>query len=334
MTLSRVPGRIAGVLATFGCVVLLSVPGLMVVEMSRMSADPARVAVAAGIAAASLVGLIECLRRAVLGCRWKFQSAPTYEVADLCSWPTGLRNGRQLLVGVCDAADRVSIDLVLRVRPNNERAIELYRRCGFAPFGDPAGRRLARMVRVGRREVGSIPSARRSEILFGSISGVLIAAVAWAFRSTTSDLLATSCLVGGLAALARAAIIDIRELRLPNLWTGVALVSGVAGSVVAASGSSAFLGIAVSAAPFALLHLLDPGALGFGDVKFAAGAGAVVSIVWWPVAAVIVVIALASSLVIRLVRPRDPRAFGPNLMAGTLCAALVATSLLSKGIAT
>jgi hypothetical protein len=48
----------------------------------------------------------------------------------------------------------------------------------------------------------------------------------------------------------------------------------------------------------------------------------------------IVIAALASSLVIRLVRPSGPRAFGPNLMGGTLIAVLFASALVSKGIAT
>ncbi|MEP1123700.1 MAG: prepilin peptidase [Ilumatobacter sp.] len=163
---------------------------------------------------------------------------------------------------------------------------------------------------------------------------VLIAVVAWSFGSTNSDLLAHLCLVAGLGALARASLVDIRELRLPNFWTAFALISGVAGSVVGSSGPSALLGIIVSAVPFLLLHLLDPSALGFGDVKFAAAAGAVIAIVWWPAASVIAVVALASALVVRLVRPSGPRAFGPNLMAGTLFASLVATSLVSKGIVT
>ena len=103
---------------------------------------------------------------------------------------------------------------------------------------------------------------------------------------------------------------------------------------MSSSGPSALLGIVVSAAPFVLPHLLDPSALGFGDVKFAAAAGAVVAIVWWPAVPVIAVVALASALAVRLVRPGGPRAFGPNLMAGTLLASLVATSLVSKGIVT
>lgn len=334
MTLSRVPSKRGSALASLGCAVLLGVPGLTAVEMSQPSAGPARLAVAFGIAMASLLGLAECLRRVVLGFRWKFQSKPTYEVADLCSWPSGLGNGRQLLLDVCEAADSSSVELVLRVRPENESAIELYRRSGFVPIGQADAQRLERMVRVPRRGAAGVTRPDRLEVPFGVVCGVLIAVVAWSFRSTNSDLLAGACLVGGLGALARASLVDIRELRLPNFWTAFALISGIAGSLVSSSGPSALLGIVVSAAPFVLLHLLDPSALGFGDVKFAAAAGAVVAIVWWPAAPVIAVVALASALAVRLVRPSGPRAFGPNLMAGTLLASLVATSLVSKGIVT
>ena len=334
MTLSRVPSRTAGALAMFACAVLLGVPAMMAVEMSRPSVGPARAAVDAGIAVASLVGLMECLGRVVLGCRWKFRSKPTYEIADLCSWPAGFGSGRRLLDDVCDAADSASVELVLRVRPHNERAIELYRQCGFAALGNAEGRQLARMIRGGHRSADSVPSPGRLEVLFGATCGLLIVVVAWTIRSTNSDLLAACCLVGGLGALARGAFVDIGGLRLPNFWTALALLSGVAGSLVGSSGFSALLGIVVTAVPFTLLHLLDPEALGFGDVKFAAAAGAVVAIVWWPAATLIVVAALASSLVIRLGRPSGPRAFGPNLMGGTLIAVLFASALVSKGIAT
>lgn len=334
MTLSRVPSRLGSVLASLGCAVLLGVPGLMAIEMSRLSVGPARCAVAFSIAVASLLGLAECLRRVVLSFRWRFQAKPTYEIADLCSCPSGLGTGRQLLHDVCCAADSASVELVLRVRPDNERAVELYRRSGFVPLGDADAQRFVRMVRVPKGGVDRVTSPRRLEVLFGVVCVVLIAVVAWSFRSTNSDLLVGVCLVGGLGALARAAYVDIRELRLPNFWTATALVSGIAGSGISSSGSSALFGIVVSATPFLLLHLLDPSALGFGDVKFAAAAGAVIAIVWWPAATVIAVTALTSALVVRLALPSGPRAFGPNLMAGTLLASLVATSLVSKGIVT
>ncbi len=334
MTLSRVPSWLGSVLASLGCAVLLGVPGLMAVEMSRLSVGPARFAVAFSIAVASLLGLAECLRRVVLSFRWRFQTKPTYEIAGLCSWPSSRGTGRQLLHDVCGAADSASVELALRVRPDNERAVVLYRRSGFVPLGDADAQRFVRMVRVPKGGADSVTSPRRLEVLFGVVCVVLIAVVVRSFRSTNSDLLVGVCLVGGLGALTRAAYVDIRELRLPNFWSAFALVSGIAGSVISWSGSSALVGIVVSAAPFLLLHLLDPSALGFGDVKFAAAAGAVIAVVWWPAATLIAVTALTSALVVRLVRPSGPRAFGPNLMAGTLFASLVATSLVSKGIVT
>jgi leader peptidase (prepilin peptidase)/N-methyltransferase len=161
---------------------------------------------------------------------------------------------------------------------------------------------------------------------------LLIGVVLVGFWSTNAGLLVTACLGCGLGALARGTAIDLRELRLPNFWTAVAFASGLAGSFVATSGADAVRGVVVATAPFLLIHLLDPKALGFGDVKYAGAAGSIVAVVWWPATILMVVVALTTSLIGRVVRPSGPRAFGPYLMAGTLVASLAATTLLGKGL--
>ena len=173
-------------------------------------------------------------------------------------------------------------------------------------------------------------SSRRAGC-FVVVGGLLIGVVLVGFWSTNAGLLETACLGCGLGALARGTAIDLRELRLPNFWTAVAFASGLAGSLVATSGADAVLGVVVATVPFLLIHLLDPKALGFGDVKYAGAAGSIVAVVWWLATILMVVVALTTSLIGRVVGPSGPRAFGPYLMAGTLVASLAATTLLSKG---
>lgn len=76
------------------------------------------------------------------------------------------------------------------------------------------------------------------------------------------------------------AIIDFRELRLPNPLTLAVAVTAVATVVVGASGSgrtdwmtAMLLGSLAFGGPLLLVHLVKPSAMGFGDVKLAAGLG-------------------------------------------------------------
>jgi leader peptidase (prepilin peptidase) / N-methyltransferase len=88
----------------------------------------------------------------------------------------------------------------------------------------------------------------------------------------------------------------------------------------------------MGAAPFLLVHLADPSALGFGDVKFAAVAGALIAPWWWPGAVLMAVVALAVACAMRLARPSGPHALGPSLFIGTLVALLVSIVLVQKGL--
>lgn len=329
LTLSRVPGRAVGVLLMVASVSLVAVPGLMAVEMSRDSAGTVRLIVALLIALASLVGLIECLRRTLLAWRWRSLPGPLFEVADLCAWPAGNRRGRRLLGHVCEAANEASVGLVLRVRSTNALAAEVYRGAGFEVVNDVDASRMARMIRPVRSVRASGPT--RSSRPLSAFCAFLIAALAIGNWTLDRDLLGAICLLAGLSSLAYAAFVDARELRLPNFWTGLALTCGIAGSLVSSSWSAASLGAAVAAMPFLLMHLLDPKALGFGDVKFAVAAGTVIAIVWWPAAAALAVVAFTTSLALRLLGSQGPRAFGPSLLVGTLTAVFAAVTF-SKGI--
>lgn len=76
---------------------------------------------------------------------------------------------------------------------------------------------------------------------------------------------------GWLIALS---IYDLRERRLPNVLTlpGAAVILAVA--VLAGRATPAVLGAAALGALYLVVHLIDPAALGAGDVKLAIGLGA------------------------------------------------------------
>lgn len=329
-TISFVPKQLVGIAWLAIGVLFMAVPGVMATEVSN-SSTTVRTIVALGTGAASIVGLFESLRRWVLARRWRRHTGPTAEIADLCAWPSGAGHAGRLLDAVCSGADHTGVGLVLRVNETNGRAIELYRGAGFVFVPNSSRDRLVRMMRPTADRFR--PSTDHRSVLAGVCVAAIAVTVALSWIADR-DIVAASCLLGGLAALTAACSVDVQELRLPNAWTGLALAFGVAGALAASVGPSVLFGMAVGAAPFLLLHLLDPGALGFGDVKFAGAAGAVVAIVWWPASAVMAIAGLVASLVHRAISPPGPRPFGPTLMLGTLVAVLSAPFLVSKGLIT
>lgn len=331
MTASRVPSRRLGVALLVAGLASMTVPGLVVAEMSRGSWGAARAIVGVLLAFASIAGLIECLRRSLLAWRWRTRPMQLIEIADVCASPAGVGNAGRLLTQVCAEADETSTGFVLRVHRTNERAIALYRRAGFILEASADDQQLAVMTRC---ESAAPRPTRDANLPAGGVGAVLIGVATTTYWTANRDVLAALCLLCGLGALVRAATIDVRELRLPNVWTGLALACGVGGAIAVGAGFTVALGLAVGAAPFLLLHLLDPKALGFGDVKFAGAAGAVIAIVWWPASVFMALAALSTSLVCRIIRPRGPRAFGPYLMLGTLVALFAARFLDSKGLST
>ncbi|MEM9039293.1 MAG: prepilin peptidase [Actinomycetota bacterium] len=133
-------------------------------------------------------------------------------------------------------------------------------------------------------------------------------------------LLATACL--GVAAA-----IDRHTLRLPNVLTLTALALGLAAGVSAGTGGGAVVGAALLSAPFLLVHLIDPGGMGFGDVKCAAAGGAVAGAVFpplAPLAAVIVVLIITMALKAQT-RPDGPLPLGPAIVLGTAIALALAS---------
>lgn len=160
-----------------------------------------------------------------------------------------------------------------------------------------------------------------------------------------SVLLALLTFGAGGAVAVVAAIEDARTGRLRNTLTtaiaGIAVVGFGAAALVVADGARFFavvVGSVLFGVPWFVSHLLNPGGIGFGDVKLTAGLGLYLG---WidpllsPIAIVVAaVLFVASSVVLRRMRlatvttpaegsEPDTRPFGPALVlaAGVVAAA-------------
>ncbi|WP_174188996.1 prepilin peptidase [Nocardia barduliensis] len=69
-------------------------------------------------------------------------------------------------------------------------------------------------------------------------------------------------------------VYDLRERRLPNELTGSGVLTVLGYAVITEQFTVALLGALLLAAPYLLVHLLAPAALGAGDVKLAVALGA------------------------------------------------------------
>ena len=82
---------------------------------------------------------------------------------------------------------------------------------------------------------------------------------------------AAGLVVGWLALLS---VHDLRHRRLPNVLTLPGAVFILAAAVLAGRGTAAALGALALSLLYLAVHLIDPAALGAGDVKLAIGLGA------------------------------------------------------------
>jgi leader peptidase (prepilin peptidase)/N-methyltransferase len=134
-----------------------------------------------------------------------------------------------------------------------------------------------------------------------------------------------------VAAMTPAAVIDIRERRLPDRW--VAFAAGVLAAATWAvwvSGrsvdlTSVFLGVAVLAGPILALHLVSPGSMGFGDVKAAIVLGATVGSVHWQLAVAALSVGAGLAAVVGIVGRMRTVPLGPFLVLGSATALAAGT---------
>ncbi len=131
------------------------------------------------------------------------------------------------------------------------------------------------------------------------------------------------------------AVVDVHELRLPDVWIVTALAGlAMALSVDAATGGSVELptigiGALVMCAPVLVLHLISPTAMGFGDVKLSVVLGAALGTVDWRLALVALCAAALAGATFGLVNRRRTLPFGPFLVFGSLATLLAGDSLLA-----
>ncbi len=153
----------------------------------------------------------------------------------------------------------------------------------------------------------------------------LTATAAWSTK--TPFVLATAI---SLVFLGLAAVVDVRERRLPNALVGAALVPvAVAALAPAVSGSTdmvtgALAGAAVLGGPLLLTHLVSPAGMGFGDVKAGAVLGAALGLIDVQVAVLALLLALAGSAAWAVVRRQRTMPLGPGLVLGAVAALAIA----------
>ncbi|MEM1334013.1 MAG: prepilin peptidase [Actinomycetota bacterium] len=147
--------------------------------------------------------------------------------------------------------------------------------------------------------------------------------------ATLSARIAAVC---SLLLLLRAALADLRTMRLPNWLIGSAVVCAALANVLAGTTNTMLIAAGFGAAPFLLIHLIDPKSLGFGDVKFAAAAGLLVATWWWPAALAMSVATLIVVCLVRHGRPRGALPMGPALFVGTCLAVGLSIVLAQKGL--
>jgi leader peptidase (prepilin peptidase)/N-methyltransferase len=141
-----------------------------------------------------------------------------------------------------------------------------------------------------------------------------------------------------VAAMSPAAVIDIRERRLPDRW--VAFAAGVLAATTWAawvfgqfvSISAMFLGAAVMAGPILVLHLVSPRSMGFGDVKAAVVLGAAVGAADWQLALAGLTLAAGLGVAIGIAGRARTIPFGPFLVLGSAIA-LAVSPFISMGAA-
>lgn len=139
-----------------------------------------------------------------------------------------------------------------------------------------------------------------------------------------------------VAVLAPAALVDVRERRLPDRWVlaaaavrlGTVATAALVGNPPAATSVGA--GALAMAGPLLVLHLASPDAMGFGDVKAAIVLGAALGVVDWKLGLVALSIAAALASAVGLTRRRDTIAFGPFLVAAAALTLLVSGTTLPQ----
>ena len=140
-------------------------------------------------------------------------------------------------------------------------------------------------------------------------------------------LLAILVTGGFIAVLAAVSVVDLRERRIPNVWTYPAFLGALTAAALAGPEAvfAALGGLAVAGGFFALMFIFGRGRLGFGDVKLGALCGVVLGVAGAPAFLVLGTLAGALARVVLLLRGAGTKAtfaYGPSLAAGAALAVL------------
>ena len=208
----------------------------------------------------------------------------------------------------------------------------------LAPAGLPA---LPATVAMGRCRGCGAALARRHvaiELVTGLLFGITAAVLGWSVA-----LVPVLALVAGAVAMSA---VDLAVMRIPTRFvyaTAAAVVVGLVLASLVDGPAHRLAGAGVGAATFGgfllVLHLISPRSMGFGDVRLATLAGAVVGWCAWqeahpllaPIQAVLYAGLLAGLVgsvaggALLIVRGKDrPFPFGPAVAAGGVVVALAA----------
>ena len=224
------------------------------------------------------------------------------------------------------------------------RAIPLARQTNDSPGGNQMGTALAAAITAvlgvpmiigltlwAQRDPQRLPRLTSPGMLIVLVAVLAAAAAVLAQRrGLGAVLVAAPVLVLGSAAT----LTDVREGRLPNLFTGPLLLLGLmlitADAALAGDPTIAIRGIAgsaIAAAMMGLAKLARPAAVGWGDIKLAGGLGCYLGWVgwhatyaglfsWW----VLIALIAALGLVTGVLRRADQLPYGPAMVLGTLIA--------------
>jgi leader peptidase (prepilin peptidase)/N-methyltransferase len=132
----------------------------------------------------------------------------------------------------------------------------------------------------------------------------------------------------GVALLVPAAVVDVEQRRLPDIWVAtaftalvwsLALDAAIAQPIDIGSDLAGVAGGAlVMALPLLALHTISPASMGFGDVKAAIVLGAAIGTIDGRLGIVALCIAALAGTVFGVTTRRHTIAFGPFLVVATI----------------
>lgn len=174
----------------------------------------------------------------------------------------------------------------------------------------------------------------RADVVSHAIAFAGLAALAVGAATGVVTLAQAAC----ISLVVPAAVVDVRERRLPDGWltlaaatfAGWSLAAWAAGGELPVAGSLA--GAAGLAGPLLVAHLVSPRSMGFGDVKAAAVLGLALGASGWALALCALALAAGSAGTVGLIARRPTIPFGPFLV-GAAIVVVLSPSVWLAGVA-